>query len=229
MKKFLVVGLGNFGMNVAKSLMDSNCEVLAIDMDKDNVQRAKDIVSHALVGDASNRSVVMSLPIKDFDGAIISIGQEMGPSILISLYLQEMGMRHITVRAISEDHVKVLELLGITEIVFPERDIALRLGKKLSMKNALDYLPLTEDYVILEVTPPQSFREKMLKELNIGNQYGCQVLGIRYPATHGKKRQKAGNGYVTKMAPSGNDVIHSDSVMIVLGKLVDVERLQRLK
>jgi len=229
MKKFLVVGLGNFGMNVSKSLMESNCEVLGIDKDKDNVQRAKDILSHALVGDASNRSVIMSLPVKDFDGAIVSIGQEMGPSILISLYLQEMGIRHIVARAISEDHVKVLELLGITEIIFPERDIAIRLGKKLSMKNALDYLPLTEDYIILEVTPPQSFRGKNLKELEISAKYSCQVLGIRYPAPAGKKRAKTGNGYITKMAPSGNDTVEEGSIMIVLGKMVDVEKLQRQK
>jgi trk system potassium uptake protein len=227
MKKFLVIGLGNFGMSVAKSLMEGNCEVLGIDMDKENVQRAKDFLSHAIVGDASNRSVLTSLPIKDFDGAIVSIGQEMGPSILISLFLKEISIEHIIVRAISDDHVKVLELLGISEIVFPERDIALRLGKKLSMKNALDYLPLTEDYAILEVTPPHSFTGKTLRELEISAKYGCQVLGIRYPSPPGNKPKKGGNGYTTKMAPAGNAVIQEKSVMIVLGKQEDIERLQR--
>ncbi|MBN1532521.1 MAG: TrkA family potassium uptake protein [Spirochaetes bacterium] len=229
MKKFLVIGLGNFGMSVAKSLMEGNCEVLGIDMEKENVQRAKDFLSHAIVGDASNRSVLSSLPIRDFDGGIVSIGQEMGPSILISLYLKEMGIENIIVRAISDDHVKVLELLGISEIVFPERDIARRLGKKLSMKNALDYLPLTEEYAILEVNPPHSFINKTLRDLAISAKYGCQVLGIRYPAVPGVKTKRTGNGYITKMAPSGNDVIQENSVMIVLGKQEDIERLQRLR
>ncbi len=230
MKKFLVIGLGNFGMSVSKSLMESNCEVLGIDVDKDNVQKARDILTHAIVGDASNRSVLMSLPIKDFDGAIVSIGQEMGSSILISLYLKEIGIENIVVRAISEDHVKVLELLGITEIVFPERDIAHRIGKKLSMKNALDYLPLSEDYAILEVTPPHSFTGKKLKELAISAKFGCQVLGIRFPGKGaGTPGKKTGNGYITKMAPSGNDEILENSVMIVLGKQEDIDKLQKAK
>ena len=83
MKNVVVIGLGNFGMNISKTLMENNCEVLGIDSEKENVQKAMDFVSHAIIGDASNKAVLRSLSVKDFDAAVVSIGQEMGTSILI--------------------------------------------------------------------------------------------------------------------------------------------------
>ena len=229
MKNYVVIGLGNFGMNIAKTLVEHDCEVLGIDSEKENVQKAMDFITHAIVGDASNRSVLRALAVKDFDAAIVSIGQEMGASILISMYLKELEIPKIIVRAISEDHEKILEQLGVDDIIFPEKDMAIKLGKILSMKNTLDYLPLSEDYLIMEIEAPKSFIGKTLMELQITKKYNCQVLGIKYPETKENGAHVSDSAYNTKMAPSGEDSVPEKSILIVIGKNTDIEGLQKVK
>ncbi len=228
MKKYIVIGLGNFGFNIATMLEENNCEVLGMDSDKDVVQKAKDFISQAIVGDGSDKEVLESLSLKDFDGAIISIGQDMSSSILISLYLREIGIPRIVVRSISEDHGKILKMIGVSDIVFPERDIAIRVANKLALKNAIDYLPISDDYGILEVTPPKSFIGKSLKELEISTRFGCQVIGIKYQGTNGELDDLTGKNLNVKIAPTANDVIVKNSIMIVIGKHEDIERIQSL-
>ena len=228
MIRCIVIGLGNFGLNTAKTLSMNGAEVLGIDTDKDTVQRAKDFITHAVIGDASNRSVLMSLSLREFDAAVVSIGQEMAESILISLYLKEIGVRRIFVRAISEDHEKILRMIGVSDIIFPEKDMAIRVGNILSMKNTLDYLPLTEDYAIMEVNPPKGFIGKSLKELEITNQYGCYVLGIRFPESSVNYINGSDNQIKTRMAPQATDIIPAGCVLIMLGKNKDIEKIQNL-
>jgi trk system potassium uptake protein TrkA len=228
MKKYIVIGLGNFGFNIASMLVKNDCEVLGMDSDKDVVQKAKDFISQAIVGDGSDKEVLESLSLKDFDGAIISIGQDMASSILISLYLREIGLPRIVVRSISEDHGKILKMIGVSDIVFPERDIAIRVANKLALKNAIDYLPISEDYGILEVTPPKSFIGKSLRELEISTRFGCQIIGIKYPGTNGELNDLTGKNLNIKIAPNANDIIVKNSIMIVIGKHEDIERIQAL-
>ncbi|MEJ5362809.1 MAG: TrkA family potassium uptake protein [Spirochaetota bacterium] len=225
MKKYFVIGLGNFGFNIARALEENGCEVLGMDIDRELVQRAKDFISHAIIGDASDREVLESLAISDFDGAVISIGQDMAASILIALYLKEIGMQKIIVRAISEDHGKILTLIGVDTVVFPERDMAIRLASKLALKNAMDYLPLTEEYGILEVVPPKSFINKSLKDLKLSTRYGCQVIGLKYYTNENYNDVTEKNVQI-KIAPTADDVVTEHSVMVVIGKLSDIERLQ---
>lgn len=228
MKKFIVIGLGNFGMSLAGTLEDNGCEVLGIDIDRVLVQKAKDSISQAVIGDATNKSVLESLPIKDFDGAVVSIGQELASSILISLYLKEIGIKQIIVRAISEDHAKILKMQGVSDIVFPERDMAIRMGKLLSMKNVLDYLPLTGEYAIMDVTPPESFVGRTIRSLQIGAKFSCQILGIKYSQADSPLMDSSqkDNGS-TKIAPLADDIIPEGSVLIVLGRQSDIQRLQK--
>lgn len=227
MKKFIVIGLGNFGMNISKTLVENGCEVLGIDIQKNYVQKAQEFVTQGVIGDATNRSVLTALSLKEFDGAVVSIGQEMTASILISLYLKEIGVDRIIVRAISQDHFRILEMLGISDIVFPERDMAIRLGKTLSMKNALDYLPLTADYAIMDVRPPSSFMGKKIRDLQIGARYGCQILGIKYQRSEATVAGPTGMED-TKIAPRADDVIPENSVLIILGKFDKIEEIQQL-
>lgn len=219
MKKFIIIGLGNFGYNIAKTLVENDCEVLGIDNNHDTVDKAKEHITHAIIGDASNKEVLESLSIKDFDGAVVSVGQDMGMSILITLYLKEIGIPKIIVRAITEDHGKILNMLGVSEVSFPEKDMAIRMGYKLSMKNALDYLPIGVDYGIVEVSTPNSFVGKNLKELAINSRFGCQVIGIK----------GAGIKSAIKIAPSADEPLPKDSIMIVLGKEDDIEKLQSVE
>ena len=229
MKKFMVIGLGNFGFNIARSLMSSKCEVLGVDSDKEAVDRVKDYITHAIIGNPANKSVLQSLGIREYDGIIVSIGQEMTSSILIALYLKEAGAKRIIVRAISEDHEKILRHLGIDDIVFPERDMAIRMGKMISMKNALDYLPMTEDYSIIEMHPPASFIGKNLRELNIGARFRCQILGMKYSETPEVNEFPDDKHIRTIIAPPAEEIIKENYTLIVLGKTSSIDKIQKLE
>jgi len=227
MKKFVAIGLGNFGLTLAKSLVENGCEVLGVDASREIVNQAKDFLTHAIIGDASKREVLAALSLKDFDGAIVSIGQEMAPSILISLYLKEIGVERIMVRAISEDHGKILSQIGVTDVIFPERDMAVKLAGKLALKNAVDYLPLGEDIGIVEVAPPEEFLGKSLKELKIPSRFNCQVIGLK-SVPGGGGLHVSDREVSTKFAPSADDILTESTMMILIGKLGDIERIQAL-
>ena len=225
MKKYLAVGLGNFGFSLAKTLQENGCEVLGIDTSKELVEEAKEHISHVVIGDASNKEVLRSVIDRDFDGAIVSIGQEMAPSILIALYLKELGIDRIIVRAVSEDHGKILNLIGISEVIYPETEIAVKLANRLSMKNFVDYLPLGEDYRITEVIPPESFIEKSLRELDITTKFNCQIVALKYP----DPKDTGNTAMRLKIPPRADDVIIKNSIMILIGKDSDIENILNLK
>lgn len=225
MKKFAVIGLGNFGINIARSLVENNCEVLGIDIDRNAVERAKDFLTHAITGNPASRTILDSIGIDEYDAVILSIGQEMVSSILIALYLKELGTKQIVARAISDDHEKILKMLGVNTVIFPEKEMAVRIGKVISMKNAVDYLPLSEEYSIIEVTPPPSFIGKNLRELNIGARYRCQILGIKNFADQYATQE---NPQHTIIAPPADEIIREGNILIVLGKTTAIERMERL-
>jgi len=218
MQKYAVIGLGNFGYSMAETLIENNCEVLGIDIRKDLVQKYYDRFTMAVAGDATNRQFLETLSLDEYDGVIVSLGQYLAPSMLITLNLKELEIQRIIVRALSEDHAKILKLMGIEEIVFPERDMAIRLGSIVSMRNALDYLPLSEDYVILEVEPPEHFIGQTLRELKLATDYSIQVIGF-------KKKWSTGRDEI-RFAPLGDMQVRKDEFMIVLGKEEDVRKLE---
>jgi trk system potassium uptake protein TrkA len=224
MKKFAVIGLGNFGLNIAKSLVENNCEVLGIDIDRNTVEKAKGFLTHAIIGNPASRTVLDSVGISEYDAVILSIGQEMVSSILIALYLKEIGAKKIIARAISDDHEKILIKLGVDTVIFPEKNMAARIGKTLSMDNAVDYLPLTEEYSIMEVVPPAGFIGKNLRELNIGARYRCQILGIKNIPD---AQVTEDNPQKTIIAPSADEIILEGNILIVLGKTKAIERMER--
>jgi len=225
MKKYIVIGLGNFGFTLAKKLEENKCEVISVDISRERVESTRDFVSHAIIGDATNKEFLSSLSLKDFDGAIISIGQDMSSSTLISLYLKDIGMNNIIVRALSEDHGTILKKIGVSEVLYPETEAATKLANRLAMKNALDFLPLSENHGIIEVIPPTIFFGKSLKELQISSRFHSQVIAIKYI-----DRNKEKNGNISiKIPPSADDVITEDTIMIIIGKLSDIEKIQMLK
>ncbi|HON78021.1 MAG TPA: TrkA family potassium uptake protein [Spirochaetota bacterium] len=229
MKKFAAIGLGNFGLNLSRALIENGCEVLGIDSSREAVNTAKDFISHAVIGDASNREVLESLSLRDFDGAIVSIGQEMAISILISLYLKEIGVKRIVVRAISEDHGKVLKMIGVSDIIMPERDMAERLANMLSLKNVVDYLPIGEDYGIIEVPSPKSFIGKTLRDLQIPNRFNCQVIGLKIFEEPGSGFHFTDKDSTIKIPPSADDIMTPGMIMIIIGKQQDIEKIQAIK
>ncbi len=179
MKQFAIIGLGNFGYYLATSLYEKRHTVLAIDKNINPVQEIKDKVTQAVVADATDIRTLETLGIKQMDAAVVCIGSVISDSILATLNLKDIGVKRVFAKAVTEPHGRILHKIGALEVIFPEKDQANSLAERLHNPNILDYLPFLDGYSIVELLAPQSFIGKDLKELNLINRYGVQVLAIK--------------------------------------------------
>jgi trk system potassium uptake protein TrkA len=215
MGKFVVLGLGNFGIYLAKSLFEVGKEVIAVDRNKERVQKAQEFCSYALVGDATDKSMLDSIGVEKGDTVMVSLGDNISASVLVTLYLKDLDVQNVHVKIISEDHGRVLEKIGATEVIFPERDLAKKVAQTLSSPNVIDYLPLTGEYDIVEIVPPKDFIGKTLAELRLRNKYNISILAVR--------------GLVPEsitMNPGGSFTVKDSDILIVLGKPDDIEKIK---
>jgi trk system potassium uptake protein TrkA len=215
MGKFVVIGLGNFGFYLAKSLSEEGKEVVGMDRNKERVQRLQEFCSYAVVGDATDKSILESIGIEKEDAAILSLGDNISASVLVTLYLKDLDIKNIHVKIISEDHGRALERIGATEVIFPERDLAKKLAKSLSSPNLIDFLPLTDEYNIVEIAPPKKFIGKTLAELELRSKYNISILAVR-----GLVPEKI------TMNPGGSFSVKDSDILIALGKPEDVEKIK---
>lgn len=216
MKKFAIIGLSSFGSNVVKTLSKKDVEIIAIDSDERKIKEVKDIVSQAITMDASSKDNLMSVGITDMDYVIVSTGPGLEPSILIVHMLKELGVKRIIAKALSEDHEKILTLVGAHEVSFPERDVAVKFGNRLSFSNILDYLPLESGIVIQEIAPPDSFIGKTLGEIHLRRKYNVTVVAIKSIIPE-----------KTTPNPDGDFLIKESDILIVLGSPDDIENFQK--
>jgi trk system potassium uptake protein TrkA len=218
MKRYAVIGLGNFGFHAAKALYEDGNEVVAIDLDKARVHAIDPHATEAIVLDATDKEAVKALGLENMDGVIVSTGTKISTSILICLYLQEMGVKRILAKALDEDHGKILKRVGATEIIHPERDMALRVSRSLSRPNVLDFIPLAEDYDLVQVGPPKEFIGKTLMELNLRAKYNVHIIAIN---------ELVPENFV--LVPPASFVIKDSDVLIMLGKSADIKKIKALK
>lgn len=218
MKRFAVIGLGNFGFHTAKALFEDGNEVIAIDMDRARVQAIDPHSTEAVVLDASDKESLKSLGLENMDGVIVSTGTKISTSILICLYLQEVGVKKILAKALDDDHGKILKRVGATEIIHPERDMALRISRGLSRPNVLDFIPLAEEFDLIQVGPPSEFIGKSLKDLNLRAKYNVHIIAIK---------ELVPENFV--LVPPASFVIKDSDILIMLGKSEDIRRIKALK
>lgn len=214
MKSFVIVGLGRFGTETALQLSAAGCEVLAVDSSGDLVQQVSDRVTQAVVADARDKEVLRALGVKDFDCAVVAIGNSLADSVLATMNLKELGIPYIICKAYDETHKEVLKKLGADKVVIPEKEQAARLAKSLSSRNVLDYIELSEDYGIIEVPAPKSWQEKSLMELNVRAKLGVNILAV--------KRE----GHIT-VSPAADFRIALGDVLVVLGGSAALKAVQK--
>ena len=214
MKTYVVIGLGRFGSALARQLCKLGAEVLAMDVHSALVQQVAGDVTQAVVGDAQDKEVLRSLGVRNFDCAIIAIGDNLGASVLIAMNLKELGVPYIVCKAHDETHRKVLEKLGVDRVVIPEQEHAQRLGRSLYSHNVLDYIELSEAYGILEVPAPKSWIGKTLRDLNVRAKLDINIIAVK-------------NGEKTNVSPSADYCICAGDVLAVLGDTVALEAMQR--
>ena len=206
MKSFLVIGLGRFGTAVARELSALGQEVLALDVDAENVQHIADDVTQAIQGDAQEEAVLRSVGARNFDCCVVAVGSDMEASILITVMLKEMGAKYVVAKAMSPVHARVLERVGADRVVLPESEMGQRLAQRLARTNVVDFIGVSDDFSILEIHPPKSWIGHSLGQLNVRARYLINVLAIRH----------AEGGHV-HVSPSPEQVIENGDILIVIG------------
>jgi trk system potassium uptake protein TrkA len=214
LKQFVVIGLGNFGFNVAKALAVRKNQVLAIDLNQDRIDEIKDYVSDAIIADARNLKVLNEFITEAVDAVIICIGQNMEASILATHYLKERKIKRIIVKAINESHAKILELMGADDVILPEKDIALSLAQKLSSANLLEHIPLTSEFSIVEIAAPEDFIGRSLKQIRLRSKYNLLVIAV--------KDVLKNNFFL----PEAEFTLMPDCLLIIMGRREDIEKFK---
>lgn len=178
MKRFTVIGLGNFGSFVSRRLYELGCEVIAIDHSEEVVDRIGPHVTHAAAGDGTQKDVLVELGVRDSDAAIVSTGDDLAASVLALLALRDLGVKDIYVKVHSEEHARIVDALGAAESVFPERHAGEALAARLTTGRLLKYVNLGPEFGLQEMPVPESWHGKTLRELALPSSYGAQVVAI---------------------------------------------------
>jgi trk system potassium uptake protein len=214
-QRVVVIGLGIFGSNIVRELYDSGFEVIAIDKGKEAVQRVRDCSTKAIVADGTDKEIMEEIGIQAEDVCIISFGEDLAASTLITLHLRQMKVKTIIVKAPNEEHKLILEKVGATDVMIPEKEIAHKVAKSLISPNVIDYLPLSDDYMIFEMAPPNSFLGKTIAELQLRSRYHIDVIAIRDIVSD-----------KVHMVPAANFVIKDGEVLVVVGKDEDIRKIK---
>ena len=215
MKRIVVIGLGIFGFNIAKDLYENGMEVIAIDKNKEIIQKIRDFSTKAILADGTDKEVMESIGIQQDDVVIISFGEDLAASTLVTLHLKEMKVKTIIVKAPNEDHKHVLEKVGATEVIIPEREMADKVARSLISPNVLDYIPLSEDYTVCEIVPPASFMGKTIGELHLRTKHHIEVIAVREMLPER-----------LTMVPRADFVVKDSDVLVVIGKEGDIQKIK---
>jgi trk system potassium uptake protein TrkA len=213
-KQFAIIGLGRFGTSVARTLALMGYEVLAIDTDEEKIEELVETVTHAVQADAMDEDALKALGIRNFDVVIVSIGHDIQASILVTVILKELGVKYVVAKARNDLHGLVLTKIGADKVVYPERDMGMRVAHSLVATNVLDHIELSPEYSILEVVAPESLVGKTLRESALRARFGVTVMAVK-------------RGREITVSPEADEVIQENDILVCIGendKLHSVER-----
>ena len=213
-KQFAVLGLGRFGQKVAKELCLRGHEVVVMDKDEGKVNTIKDLVTHAYIGDMTDEGALREANVQNCDIVVVGQSSNIEANLLAVQLCQELGVKEIVVKAQSTLHGKILKKLCVDFIVYPEQDTAVKLADKLTMKGIMDYMELSKEFDVIELKSLPEFSNRKLKDLDFRKRYNVTVLAIR-------------RGTESIMSPDGETVINNGDILILLGKIEDMEKLSR--
>ncbi|HYU80623.1 MAG TPA: TrkA family potassium uptake protein [Vicinamibacterales bacterium] len=220
-RSFAVIGLGRFGAAMATTLAGLGHDVTGIDGDEDKVRELADVISLAMQLDATDERALRGAGIKDVDVAVVSIGENIEASLLVVTLVKELGIKKIIAKAVTPLHGRILEKLGVTRVVFPERETAIRIAHSLVLPNVLDYIELSNEYSIVEVPAPSEFVGKTLREIGLRSRFGLTTIAIKHTG-------RTGDGNFTNIAPGPDDVVQSGDVLSLLGSNERLGQLDRM-
>jgi trk system potassium uptake protein TrkA len=217
MKRYVIVGLGNFGSSVAESLHSQGHEVIVIDTNETAVDNAAQRAGRAAVGDGRNLQTLERIGAKGADAGIVSTGDDITASILATMALKDLGIPSIYVKVVSKEHARVMERIGVSETVFPERESALALGRRITATALLNYVRLGSGFSIQEMAPPQAWNHKTLRELNLRAKHNVIVVAIHDVLTD------------SIASPNPDDIVKDSDTLLIAGKDADLARIAEIK
>ncbi|HHT09028.1 MAG TPA: TrkA family potassium uptake protein [Atribacter sp.] len=204
MRQFAVFGLGIFGKNIALALYQQGFMVLAVDIEEAPVRDLASKVSEVVQADTTDEKVLEALGIRNFDVAIVSIGNDIQSSVLTTLALKDMGVPFIVARAINENHGKILSKVGADRVIFPEKDMAIKVAKTLTFQNAIRTEELFPGYNIVESKLPAVLANTTLSKSQLRNRFGVTILAIRRT-----------DEYI--VSPAASEILNKNDIIYVLG------------
>lgn len=212
-QQFVVIGLGRFGSSLALELMEMGYEVLGIDHHEERVDEMSDQLTHAVMADATDEGIMRSLGVRNFDCGIVAIGDNMERSILAAILLKELGVKQVVAKAITILHGRALSKLGVDRVIFPERDMGVRVAHQLVTPHLLDYIEISKDYKIVELTVPSCMDGKSLSDLNTRAKYGCSIIALNRESE-------------IIVAPTAHDHLYEGDIVVVIGSNSSIDRFE---
>lgn len=203
-KQYIVIGCGRFGSSVAKKMCQLGNEVMVIDKDEDSIENIAEQVTHTAIVDVTEERDLKSIGLGNFDVVIVAISSDIRASIMVTIMAKEMGVPKIVCKAKDELQAKVLYKIGADKVVFPERDMGIRLAYNLASENILDQINLDPEYSIMEIVTPTNWVGKTIIELNLRAKYDITVLAVK--TTSG-----------LKVMPSPNYKMQEKNILIIIG------------
>lgn len=222
--KYIIVGLGNFGSSLAMKLTASGNEVIGIDSRMEKVDQFKEKISHTICLNATDEFTVSGLPLKNTDVVIVAIGEDQGANIMATALFKNQQVKRLISRAINPLHERVLQALGVDEIVHPEEETAERLAKKLCIKNVVDSFELSEEFSIIEANVPEEYVGKSIRDIGFRQKFDLLVL-----TTIKKEEVKSVIGKSRTMEKiigiaTPDLVLQENEILVLFGKNSDLEK-----
>lgn len=227
-KKFAVIGLGRFGSAVAKALAEKGFEVMVIDTDENKVSLLSDIATQSLVLDGTDEKALKDAGVTDVDTAIVSVGQRIDASILITLLLKELGIKQVIVKGVNTLHGTILKRIGADRVIFPEREMANKLVESFISPKIFDYIELSPTHSVIEIAAPKPFFGKTLRQLGLRERMGVTVIAIKKKLAVMTEKGTPDFREEVNISPSADDEIVEGDVLVLLGRYEDLAKIERM-
>lgn len=202
-----VIGLGKFGFKFGETLVKQGVNVLGIDNDPEHIKRAQHVFTQTLQADATSKEALVQMGVGELSHVLVSVGESIAASTMISMYLKELGVPLVWVKAINADHAKLLKKIGVDDVIIPEEMAAKQLASRLTIPGFIDYFPFNQEMVLREVVIDE-WSGKTLKEIGLTNKFHIQALAV-------KKTGEIEYSFI----PKANDVLEEGDILVLIGEI----------
>lgn len=217
MKTFAVIGMGRFGISVAKKLAELGCEVIAVDSDGDKVNEVADYVTKAAQLDAKNEELLRNIGIKNCECAIVAIGDNVMDCVFITLTLKEMGVKKVVCKARDAQHETVLRKVGADMVIIPEQEAGEKIASRLVSRQFIDILRISDEYSIEDMRVPEKWVGKSLSDLSVRKKYGVNIVAIKNSL----------NTNDVNITPEPEYRFNDTDIVVLVGRTRDINKLNK--